>query len=82
MDEMDDEHIAAAIQELREESAQSGQLDVRVHGTEINIEFYTPGEEDPCEDMIFDAAENQQVFDQTIIAIGEILAQGHTQLQH
>ena len=56
MDEMDDEHIAAAIQELREESARSGQLDVITYGNEINSEFDTPAEEDSCTEMLFDAA--------------------------
>ena len=46
---MGDEHFAAQIQELREESARSGQLDVITYGNEINSEFDTPAEEDPCE---------------------------------
>ena len=82
MDEMDDKHFAAQIQELQEKLARSDHLDVEAYGNEIKIEFYTPGEEDLPAEITFDAAQNQQVFDQTIIAIGEILAQGHTQLQH
>ena len=82
MDEMDDKHFAAQIQELQEKLARSGHLGVEVYGNEIKIEFFTPGEENPFKHMRFDAAQHHQVFEQTLVTIGEILAHDHAKLHH
>ena len=82
MDEMDDQRIAAQIQELQEKSAQSGFLDVRVYSDEIKIKFDTPGEERSSSEIIVDLQEDEEEYEQMMTAIGEVLAHGHTQLQY
>ena len=82
MNAREDIRVAAHIQELREEAARSCKLDVYTGVSRIKIYFEIPGEELPPKHIKFNAQQNEPQYEQLLTAIGEILAQGHAQLQN
>ena len=77
-----DRRLAAKIQELREKAAQSSRLDVDTIVAQIGILLHFPGEERHSKYIIFNAKRNEPQYEQLLTAIGEVLAHGHSQLQH
>ena len=82
MNESDDQHVAAQVQELREKAARSFLLCVRPSDNDIIIEFQYPDEQVRFSSMTTNVQQNEPHHEQVMAIIGEILAQNHVQLEH
>ena len=78
-----DQGIAAQIQELREEAARSFELEVMIlENHQISITCDSRAEAQYPKEINIRASPDSQEENEVMVAIGDILAQDHAQLQH
>ena len=82
MNEMNDQHFAAQIQESREKAKRSTYLNVRASDNHIRISYGIPTEPNSSRKTTINVRRGEMQYEQVMAAIGEILGQNHDQLQH
>ena len=82
MNEMNDQHFAAQIQESREKAKRSTYLNVRASDNHIRISYGIPTEPNSSRKTTINVRRGEMQYEQVMAAIGEILGQNHDLLQH